>query len=129
MAKAAALSVADLERILEERKVKAIDLTKRREDIQKQLDEVERQLSELLGEGRVAPRAKRRVKNTMSLRQCVLDVLAKNKKGLSMAELTTKIGETGYKSSSANFRNVLYQCLYNTKGISFDRATGTYRLK
>ena len=77
MAKAAALSVADLERILEERKVKAIDLTKRREEIQKQLDDVERQLGELLGEGRVSTRGKRRVKNEMSLRQCVLDVLAK----------------------------------------------------
>lgn len=129
MAKAAALSVADLERILEERKVKAIDLTRRREEIQKQLDDVERQLAELLGEGRVAPRGKRRVKNEMSLRHYVLDVLGKNKKGLSMADLTTKITEAGYKSSSNNFRNVLYQCLYNTKGIAFDRATGTYRLK
>ena len=46
-----------------------------------------------------------------------------------MADLTTKITEAGYKSSSSNFRNVLYQCLYNTKTISFDRATGTYRLK
>jgi hypothetical protein len=36
---------------------------------------------------------------------------------------------TGYKSGSSNFKNVLYQTLYNDSKIVHDRKTGNYRLK
>lgn len=130
MAKAAGvMSVAELEQILEDRKVKAMDLGKRREELQKQLDEIDRQILEVMGDNRVVRRRRRRLKNEMSLRSHVLELLGKSKKGYSMADLTTKIMEAGYKSSSRNFRNVLYQCLYNTEGVTFDQASGCYKLK
>jgi len=130
MAKTAGvMSVAELEQILEDRKVKAIDLGKRREELQKQLDEIDRQILEVMGDNRVVRRRRRRLKNEMSLRSHVLELLGKSKKGFSMVDLTTKIMEAGYKSSSRNFRNVLYQCLYNTEGVTFDQATGCYKLK
>ena len=130
MAKTAGvMSVAELEQILEDRKVKAIDLGKRREELQKQLDEIDRQILEVMGDNRVIRRRRRRLKNEMSLRSHVLELLGKSKKGYSMADLTAKIMEAGYKSSSRNFRNVLYQCLYNTEGVTFDQATGCYKLK
>lgn len=130
MAKAAGvMSVAELEQILEDRKVKAIDLGKKREELQKQLDDIDRQILEVMGDNRVMRRRRRRLKNEMSLRSHVLELLGKSKKGYSMADLTTKIMEAGYKSSSRNFRNVLYQCLYNTEGVTFDQASGCYKLK
>ncbi len=130
MAKASGvMSVAELEQILEDRKVKAVDLVKRREDLQKQLDDVDRQIVEVMGDNRVVRRRRRRLKNEMSLRSHVQELLGKSKKGFSMADLTSKIIDSGYKSSSRNFRNVLYQCLYNTEGVTFDQATGCYKLK
>jgi hypothetical protein len=130
MAKTAGvMSVAELEQILEDRKVKAMDLGKRREELQKQLDEIDRQILEVMGDNRVIRRRRRRLKNEMSLRSHVLELLGKSKKGYSMADLTAKIMEAGYKSSSRNFRNVLYQCLYNTEGVTFDQASGCYKMK
>ena len=130
MAKAAGvMSVAELEQILENRKVKAVELVKRRDELQKELDEIDRQIVEIMGDGRVVRRRRRRLKNEMSLRTHVLELLSKSKKGFSMADLTSKIMDAGYKSSSRNFRNVLYQCLYNTEGVTFDQATGCYKLK
>ena len=123
------LSVAELEQILEDRKVKALELGKRREELQKQLDEIDRQILEVMGDNRVIRRRRRRLKNDMSLRSHVVELLGKSKKGFSMADLTTKIVDSGYKSSSRNFRNVLYQCLYNTPGVTFDQASGCYKMK
>lgn len=124
----AVMSVAELEQILENRKVKAIDLGKRREDLQKQLDDLDRQILEVMGDNRTIRRRRRRLKNEMSLRSHVVEVLGKSKKGFSMADLTSKIMDAGYKTSSRNFRNVLYQCLYNTDGVTFDQTTGCYKL-
>ena len=57
MAKTAGvMSVAELEQILEDRKVKAMDLGKRREELQKQLDEIDRQILEVMGDNRVVRR-------------------------------------------------------------------------
>lgn len=124
-----ALSVAELEQILDDRRVKALELGKRREELQKQLDEIDRQIFEVMGDNRVVRRRRRRLKNDMSLRSHVLELLGKSKKGYSMADLTAKILEAGYKSHSRNFRNVLYQCLYNTEGVTFDQVSGCYKLK
>lgn len=130
MAKSTAImSVAELEQVLENRKTKALELGKKREDLQKQLDEIDREILEVLGDNRTIRRRRRRLKNEMSLRSHVVEALGKSKKGFSMADLTSKIMDAGYKSSSRNFRNVLYQCLYNTDGVTFDQTTGCYKLK
>ena len=66
---------------------------------------------------------------TKSCCAVVLEILGKNKKGFTLADLAVKVNESGYRSTSRNFRNVLYQCLYNTEGITHDDATGCYRLE
>lgn len=126
------LSVADLEKILDERKNQLQELAKRRDLAQKELDKLDAEIQELVGVGGSLGkfrRRRRRVKNEMSLRAVVLEILSKNKKGFTLADMAGKVTETGYKSSSRNFRNVLYQCLYNTEGIAHDDATGCYRLE
>jgi len=120
------LTVSELEKMLEDRKIKAVELAKQRNVLQKQLEEIDRQLAEVMGAGRVVSR--RRMKNGKSLRTHVLAILGKSKKGYSMAQLRARILAAGYKSSSSNFRNVLYQCLYNTEGVTYDSATGCYKL-
>ena len=128
----AGFSVADLERILDERKVQLQDLAKRRDQVQKELDKLDAEIQGLVGVGGSVGkirRSRRRVKNAQSLRAVVLEIMGKNKKGFGLADLAVKVNEAGYKSSSRNFRNVLYQCLYNTEGIVHDDATGCYRLE
>ena len=128
----AGFSVADLERILDERKSQLQELAKRRDAAQKELDKIDAEIQEIVGEGGTIGRLRRRrrrVKNDRSLRAVVLEILGKNKKGFTLADLAGKVTETGYKSSSKNFRNVLYQCLYNTEGIVHDEASGCYRLE
>jgi hypothetical protein len=125
-------SVADLEKILDARKTQLQDLAKKRDLAQKELDKLDAEIQSLVGVGGSigkSRRRRRRVKNESSLRTVVLEILGKNKKGFSLADLADKVTETGYKSSSRNFRNVLYQCLYNTEGIVHDDASGCYRLE
>jgi hypothetical protein len=128
----AGLSVADLERILDEKKSQLQDLARRRDQAQKELDKLDAEIQDIVGVGGSigkVRRRRRRVKNEMSLRAVVLEILGKNKKGFTLADLAGKVTESGYKSTSRNFRNVLYQCLYNTEGIVHDEATGCYRLE
>jgi hypothetical protein len=127
-----ALTVAELERMLNSRKMQLEDLLKKRDRIQKQLDEANAEIASLTGDRRgTGMRGRRgpRMKNEKSLREHVQELLSGNKKGLTLAELGQKVMEGGYKSASNNFRNVLYQCVYNTKDIYHDESTGTYKIK
>lgn len=121
------MTVAELERILNTRRSALQELNKRRSKVQKELDKIDAEIQTLTGaSGR---QRGRRSKNKLSLREMVLDLLKKSKKGYSLADLSRIILESGYKTASTNFRNVLYQCLYNTNGIYHDEASGTYRYK
>jgi hypothetical protein len=123
------LTVAELQRLLDSRKQQLLELSKKRTAIQKELDSVNAQISALEG-GKVVLGARgRRKRNPRPLRKIVEELLLKSKKGLTLAELSAKVMETGYKTSSKNFRNVLYQCLYNTKGVYHDSSSGTYKFK
>ena len=126
------MTVAQLELALQRKKGRLDSLVGRREKLQRQLDRVERMITEIGGRGAAEgdKRSKRRrPKNKQSLRSIVLDLLGRNKKGLSISELHERVEGAGYKTRSRNFRNVLYQCLYNTDGISHEKETGKYVLK
>jgi methionine salvage enolase-phosphatase E1 len=129
---ASVTSIADLERLLDERKAKLQDLLQARDRLQKQLDDLDAQIQDAASvDGPLIRRRgrKRRVKNETSLKAVVQQVLAKNKKGLSLADLEAAVTETGYKSGSHNFRNVLYQAAYHSPDIARDEKTGLYKLK
>ncbi|MBS0204912.1 MAG: hypothetical protein JSS49_18550 [Planctomycetes bacterium] len=125
-------SIVDLERLLETKRDQLQDLLHRRVKAQKELESLDAQIQDSLNPnapiGRVQ-RRRRRVKNESSLRTVVEGVLAKNKKGLSLSDLVTKVTETGYKSNSQNFKNVVYQCLYHSDTIVHDEVTGCYRIE
>ena len=133
MARAASdFSLAELERILDERKSQAHELGKRRDQLNKELAKIEAELQGIVGTkrkgARKGVRSGKRVKNERSLREVLFDILAKTKKGCTLADLEVKVPEAGYKSSSKNFSNMIYQCLYNSEGISKDPETGCYHL-
>jgi len=125
------LSVADLEKLLLTRKSQVDGLIKRREKLKKDLDSVEQRISAIQGHASASPTRKtvKRPMNPKSLRTYVTEVLAKTKNGFPLAKLAEKVIAAGYKTNSANFRNVLYQCLYNAKTIVHDEKTGNWRSK
>lgn len=133
MAKAAEqLTVADLEKILETRRSILQNMLEQRGKIQRELDRIDSAIRQLQGNERISVSGRGkgpRRQNSVSLRQLVQELLAKSKKGYTLAELTEHVFASGYKSDSTNFRNVLYQCLYNLKDAFHDAETGTYRLK
>ena len=134
MAKAAReMTVSDLERLLDTKKTQLNAALKKRATFLKDLEQVEKRIRELEGKPRTTRkktrRVRRRARNKVPLPAVVTEILAKSKKGLSLSELREKVLATGYKSNSANFKNVLYQCLYNSKKFIHDEKTKTYRLR
>ena len=126
------LSVATLERLLHKRKSLLETLTDRREKLQRDLAKVEQRITSLEGRrngSSTATRRRKRPKNAKPLAKVVTDVLSRSKTGLPLAKLSEKVLATGYKSGSSNFKNVLYQCLYNSPQVVHEAETGNYKLK
>lgn len=130
MAKAAAdLSVAQLQQMLDTKKSKLDSLKKQRNRLAKDLESVEKQISAIEGRGVRKRRGGKRARNAQPLSAYVRDILSRSRKGLSLADLSQKIRDAGYKSNSSDFKNVVYQCLYNSKEFYHDEKTQTYRVK
>jgi hypothetical protein len=108
-------------------------LLRQRSQLQKRLAQVERKIVEiggLTGEGRAQRRVRKRPKNSRTLLVAVIDVLGQHKKGLTLRDLADKLLASGYRTSSTNFQNTLYQCLYhNSNKLAHDAKTHTYRIK
>ena len=131
---AAELSVAELEKILQSRKSRIETLRKKRERLRNELLGVENEIRELEGRNPggssavMRERFRNRPKNEKSLRTHVLDILGQHPGGLTLADLAAAILEQGYKTNSTNFKNVLYQCLYNSDRVKHDPTDGVYRI-
>ena len=135
MARAAGdLTVAELERLLDSKKSRLGTLTKKRDKLQKELVQVEKQIAELRGRtvatigSKARNKPAKRPDNVKPLSAFVIDILSKNKKGLTLKGLSEEVLASGYKTNSTNFRNVLYQCLYNSKRVRHDDQSQTYKL-
>lgn len=126
-------NVAQLEKILQKRKAKLEVLISQRNRLQKKLAQLDAQIVAIGGivrEGRKSRRTRRRPRNAKTLIVAVGEVLAQNKKGLTLRDLANKLLAGGYKTTSTNFQNTLYQCLYhNTDKLVHDPKMHTYRLK
>ena len=126
-------TVAQLEKILLRKKTSLERLLRQRSQLQKRLAQVERKIVEiggLTGEGRAQRRVRKRPKNSRTLLVAVIDVLGQHKKGLTLRDLADKLLASGYRTSSTNFQNTLYQCLYhNSNKLAHDAKTHSYRIK
>ena len=130
---AAEFTVAQLERILLRKKATLEKLLRQRALLQKKLAQVERRIVEIggiAGEHGPTRTPRRRPKNSKTLLVAVTDLLAHHKKGLTLRDLAGRLLGSGYKTSSTNFQNTLYQCLYhNSEKIAHDAKNHTYRIK
>jgi len=124
-------TVAQLERILLRKKTALEKLLRQRTQLQKKLAQVERRIVEIGGAEGGKPRPpRRRPKNPQTLLVAVTQMLAQHKKGLTLRDLANKLLASGYKTSSTNFQNTLYQCLYhNSDKLAHDAKNHTYRIK
>jgi hypothetical protein len=122
-------TVAELERVLQSRRLKLQKLLQRRDRLRQELSRLEEQIIEISGIAKTR-RTRRRPKNTKTLLTAVQETLAEHIKGLSLRELSDKVLSSGYKTSSTNFSNTLYQTLYhNSDTIVHDANAHLYRLK
>lgn len=140
------LSIAQLEALINSRKSKLSALYEKRDQLAKQLAAVNSEIAAAEGTSgsgrgrpshfsRAAAVAKRRgapvqrAQNAKSLKKYVEEVLAANKKGLTIGEIQEAVLSSGYTTNSANFKNTLYQCLYhNEKTFVLDKKTKAYKL-
>ena len=125
------MTVAQLERQLERKRERLADLTRQRDKLLNELAKVEGKIQEVGGRdvSQKRTRRRRRPRNKKSLRGYVTEILSRSKKGRTLSELNDRVAKTDYKSRSANFKNVLYQTLYNTDEIVHDKESGRYSLK
>jgi hypothetical protein len=129
------LSVTDLERMLVRRSSELSKLERERAKLRKRLTSLEQRIAAVGGaasEGRVRFSVRKglpRHKNPKSLKVLVVEILRENKKGLNLKQLADKVLKTGYKTSSSNFSNTVYQAVYNSNAVSYDEANGLYRTK
>lgn len=115
------LSVAELQQMLKKQQSRMNQLQKRRERLIEQIQEIDTEIAEISGGGETG---NVRFRNSQSLEEVICDVLAKNKKGLGLAELTAAVEKTGYQSGSNNFKNVVYQNVYKSEHVTRDEKTG-----
>lgn len=142
MARIDALSVAELEQILTERKEELSELQARRESLTSELAKCEARIADLLGSGSVSSKApktakvarrqpkRRRPRNQPSLKSIIQDILQKSKKPMTLDEIIEKVNETGYRSKAKDFRQVAYLNLFNMKKngeVLHDSETKQYR--
>lgn len=146
------MSIAELERLINNRKSELSGLYARRDQISKQLDAINAEIATAEGNAGVAsrsrpnhfsratasPATKRKVapsaavtraQNDKSLKAYIIEVLTTNRRGLSLAEIQDAVLKVGYVTNSSNFKNTLYQCLYHNETLFvLDKKTKTYKL-
>ena len=131
--KSSNLSVAQLEKLLAKAKNKVLvtTLNRKKASLQAELSSVDKELQSLKEGKAPAPRRRRgkRPKNTQSLATVVTGILGNTTRGLSLDDLVAKVRDSGYKTKAKSFSNVVYQCVYNTKGIYRDKKNRTYRMQ
>jgi cell division septum initiation protein DivIVA len=137
------LSVTDLENLLQQRMTQLETLIEKRRNLQDQIAQLDREIHSVNGSGagpsRVSKskvvakpkRKRRRARNSVSLTSVVATVLAKHKKGLPTAEIESAVLATGYKTTSKNFRPMIYQTLAKmkeAKDVVYDGDAKLYKL-
>jgi hypothetical protein len=149
MADISGMSIAALEKLINDRKSVLSGLYSRRDQLTKQLDAINAEIANAEGSSGVPARGRlsqitrssavsknsaplatiTRAQNGRSLKAHIIDVLSSNRRGLNLGEILDAVLESGYVTNSANFKNTLYQCLYHNEDLFIlDKATKSYKL-
>jgi hypothetical protein len=126
-------NIAQLERILHDRKSEVTKLERQREELRRKLDGLDRQIIRLGGgmrgmRGRGAV-GMGRARNERSLIETIEGVMRDNGKPMRVGEILDAVSSTGYRSNSANFRGIINQTLIKERKRFNQAERGTYGLK
>ena len=130
------LAIAELERMLDQRKSDLTRLKKRRAEVERELAGIDRQIENIEGRGGRgggAGRGRRggpgsRPRNEQSLNDTIEAVLSKAGEALKVGDIVEGVSATGYRSTSANFRGIVNQTLIKDKRFQ-SAGRGLYQLK
>lgn len=135
----AAFNIAQLERILQERRSELNRLERQRADLQRKLDGLDRQIMKLNG----SLRGRRgggggasgggggggtRARNEVSLVEAIEGAL-RGGKPMRVGEIVDAVQASGYRSNSANFRGIVNQTLIKERKRFTAADRGLYQLK
>jgi len=129
----AAMTIAQLENVLNNRRAQLNQLMKERGRAQQKLDTIERQISRLAGRGMGSggggvSGGGSRVRNAASLVSTLENILKGSSKPMPVGDIVGAVLKTGYKTNSANFRGIVNQTLIKDKRFG-SSARGMYQLK
>jgi hypothetical protein len=134
------LSIAQLQRVLNEKKSEIDKLFRQRNELQKRIGMIDKQIERVgggvnglrgMGRGMGAgggggPGS--RPRNERSLLEVIEGVLRDNGKPMKVGDIMEGVLATGYRSGSANFRGIINQTLIKDKRFG-QVERGTYDLK
>ncbi|MBC8443407.1 hypothetical protein H8D79_01635 [PVC group bacterium] len=122
--KSSKMSIAALEKVLQETKSKVDALKQKRESLLKKVKDVEKQIAAMEGaplgpQEAAAPKVARGGgrRNKVSLIQVCVDVLAKSGEVMTVGELAEGVAAAGYKSKSKDLKPLIYSQIYGESRI------------
>ena len=125
-------NIAQLERVLEEKRSELNKLLRQRTELQKKVDQLDRQIERveggMNGARRAAGGAGSRPRNERSLLETMEGVLREAGKPMRVPEIMEAVLATGYRSGSDNFRGIVNQTLIKDKRFG-QVERGVYELK
>jgi len=130
----AAFNIAQLERILQERRSELNRLERQRSELQRKLDGLDRQITKLNGSlrgrrGAGGAGGGTRARNEHSLVEVIETVLRGNGKPMRVGDIVEAVQSGGYRSNSANFRGIVNQTLIKERKRFSAADRGLYQLK
>ena len=127
-----AFNIAQLERILHDRRTELNRLQRQRSELQRKLDGVERQIGKLNGGGRGRPRGGGggggRARNEHSLVE-VIESVMRGGKPMRVGDIVDAVQAGGYRSNSDNFRGIVNQTLIKERKRFAPVERGVYQWK
>ncbi|MGD0540717.1 MAG: hypothetical protein ABSB33_04270 [Tepidisphaeraceae bacterium] len=120
------LSIAQLEKMLERRRSRIGSLERKRSRILRQLDVLDARIAALGGSARTRGA---RPRNKITLNEAIVAVLKKAGGAMKVADIARNALDSGYSTSSSNFRVIVNQALIKDKRFAKAGARGTYQLK
>ena len=125
------MNIAELERVLEDRRNELDKLGRQRSELEKKLNALDRQIGRIEGAGGGMGRRRGRggrARNDVSLTEAIEGVMQKAGKPMKVPDIMNSVLSTGYHSTSANFKGIVNQTLIKDKRFQ-QVERGIYQLK
>ena len=124
------MNIAELERVLHERRSELGKLTRQRTQLERRLTALDRQIIRVGGGSAVGRRRGRggRARNEHSLTDTIEVVMKGSGKAMKVPDIVDGVRASGYQSNSANFKGIVNQTLIKDKRFQ-QVQRGVYQLK